>query len=180
MRSYFLLFICLNLLVLSSFAETPVFSFPSTIEVLANGLNCVAFAAKLKGIPLEEEENFSYSMKDLPADAPFIFDKTSRIFFWRPLPDQTGSFQFEFAAEDQAGKKYSRAVTIKVLQAPSLEALPKAWEEMKKEDKYLVGREYLPSTNFIEMDIAAVPGYELEIKVQDSMSQECVLKYIPR
>lgn len=180
MRISFLLFICLNLLVLSGFAETPVFSFPSTIEVSANGLNCVAFSAKLEGVPAEEEENFKYSMMGPPADVHLVFDLTSKIFFWRPFLDETGSFQFEFAAEDQSGKKYSKAMTIKVLKAPSLEALPKGWEEMKKEYKYLVGRKYLPSTNFVEMDIAAIPGYELEIKVRDSMDQECVLKYIPK
>ena len=155
------------------------FPLPATLEVLANGLNCVSFVVKLKGLPPEAEEYFKYSMKGPPAEVP-LFDQQSKLFFWRPRPEHAGIYKYEFVAEDPTGRKFSRSVTIKALKAPTLEALPQGWEEMKKEDKYLLGRQYLPSTNYIEMDIAAVPGYELEVTVLDSTGQECTLKYVPK
>ena len=179
MRLYFLPFICLYLLSSSSLAQVPVLSAPNTIEVLGNGLRSAAFVVRLEGLSEEEEKDFSYALKGLPAEVPLLFDKESKIFFWRPEANRVGAYKFEFVAEDSTGKKISKEVLIKVLKAPSLEALPKGWEDMKKEDKYLVGRDYLPSTNFLEMDIAGLPEYELEIRVRDAMDQECLLKYIP-
>ena len=158
----------------------PVLSAPNTIEVLGNGLRSVAFVVKLQGIPQEEEKNFSYSLKGLPGEVPLLFDMESRVFFWRPEPNQVGAYKFEFEAQGPDEKKFSKSVLIKVLKAPSLEALPKGWEDLEKEDKYLVGRDYLPSTNFVVMEIAALLQYELEIKVRDSMDEECLLKYIPK
>ncbi len=179
MRSFFLGLVVLSLLVSSARAEAPFLDAPATIEVLGNGLNCAAFSVKLKGLPPEEEQNFSYSMKGLPAEAPSLFDRVNRIFFWRPLPKQIGTYKFEFLVEGPTAESYSRSVTIKVLKAPSLEALPKGWEDMKKEEQYLPGREYLPSNHYLEMEIAAVPGYELEITLKDSLGQACVLEYVP-
>ncbi len=174
------LVVCFSLLVMPGLAEEPFLSVPSTIEVLGNGLHCVAFMVKLEGVPEGEEENFSYALKGLPADAPQIFDKTSRIFFWRPEPNQTGLYKFEFVAEHQTGWTLSKSSTVKVLRAPTLEALPKGWEDKKKEEKYLTGRNLLPSSNFLEMEIAALPEYELEIKVKDSMDEEYTLTYVPK
>jgi hypothetical protein len=179
MRSALLLVISLSILAFPVQAEEIVFSVPSTIEVFGNGLNCVAFNVKLKGLPPEVEEYVSYSMKGLPAEAPGFFDRKSKLFFWRPRSEQIGTYKFEFLAEGPTVESYSRDVTIRVLKAPSLEALPRGWADMKKEEKYLLGRECLPANHYLEMDIAAVPGYELEITVRDSLDQECVLRYVP-
>ena len=79
----------------------------TTLEVLANGLNCVSFVVKLKGLPPEAEEYFKYSMKGPPAEVP-LFDQQSKIFFWRPLPQHVGTYKYEFVAEDPTGRKFSR------------------------------------------------------------------------
>jgi len=180
MKSFFLVLIALILSNSYAQAEAPFLYAPSTIEVFGNGLNCAAFNVKLKGLPPEKEEKFSYSMKGLPADAPSFFDIKSGVFFWRPLPEQVGTYRFEFMAEGPTAESFSRSVIVRVLEAPSLEALPRGWADMKKEEQYLLGREYLPSNHYLEMDIAAIPGYELEVRVKDSLDQECVLKYVPR
>ncbi|MEE8637473.1 MAG: hypothetical protein V3T21_00345 [Candidatus Margulisiibacteriota bacterium] len=181
MRIYILSLVCLSLLSLSSFAEMPVLSGPASMEVLGNGLHSVAFVVKIKGLPEEEEEkDFKFSLKGLPDEAPFLFDKTNGLFFWNPEPHQVGTYKFVFVAEDQTGQEFSESVKIKVLKAPSLEALPKGWLKKKKEDRYLSGRDYLPSSNFVEMEIAALPEYEVEIKVKDLMDEECLLRYVPR
>ena len=180
MRLFYLWIIGSLIFSCRAFAQSPLLDVPGTIEVRANGLRCVAFVAGLKGVPPEEREDFNISLKGLPAEAPLFFDEKNRFFFWCPRAEQAGSYRFDFVAEDRSGRRLFKSTNIKVIKAPSPEALPKGWADMKKEDQYLLGRKYLPSANFIEMEMAALPGSAVVITVLDSMDRECVLKYVPR
>lgn len=83
------------------------------------------------------------------------------------------------ATPEVLGKYTSEEVVINVVETASLEPLPKGWEDRKKEERYLMGRELFPSSNFVEIDIAALPAYEIEIKVMNSKGDPCFLIYLP-
>ena len=175
MRFCFFLFILFSL-VLAAGAETPVLIVPDTLEVAGNGLRAAAFTVNLAGVTWE---NVSFSLTGQPAENPPQFDPDSRIFFWRPQPDQVGDHVFKITARSGAGEQAEKNVLIKVLAAPSLEALPKNWDDMKKEERYVIGQHYFPATNLIELAIAPLPEYALEIRARDASDKELVLTYLP-
>ncbi|MEA3492920.1 MAG: hypothetical protein U9R38_00870 [Candidatus Margulisiibacteriota bacterium] len=83
------------------------------------------------------------------------------------------------ATPEVLGKYTSEEVIINVVETASLESIPKGWEDRKKEERYLMGRELFPSSNFVEIDIAALPAYEITIRVKNSKSDDCTLIYVP-
>jgi hypothetical protein len=169
----------LCILASSACAVLPELWFPSTMEVAANGLRSIAFVAQVTDISVEAERGLRYSFKGFPVRNPPEFNDRNKLFYWRPEADQGGYYTFTLTAKNPLGQKISRSVDVRVLPAPSLEALPRGWADMKQEARYLAGKDYLPSTNFLEAGIAALPKYEMEITVEDAGGEECVLTYVP-
>lgn len=180
MKKILLIVICLFLGALISLAEVPQLQIPETIQVKGNGLNSLAFVVRESGISPESITTLRYSWEGFPAANPPTFDDVSKLFFWRPESNQVGNYNFTLTVKDPLGAKSTASVNINVLKAPSLEALPKRWQDTKKEIQYLEGRNYLPATNLIEVNIAARPQYQIEIKVKDSLDQDCTLTYFPK
>ncbi|MFH1683841.1 MAG: hypothetical protein ABIA67_03035 [Candidatus Margulisiibacteriota bacterium] len=180
MRSFFVIIICLSMLSLSSLADVPAISMPDSLDVLGNGLYSVAFVIGQSAISPEAERSLRYNFYGFPEDNPPVFDETSKLFFWRPNVSQAGAHTYNLIVKDPLGNQTSESVTINVLVAPTPEALPKRWEDFKDPEKYLKGRDLLPSSNIIDVDIVARPDYEIEIKVKDSMGQDCILVYVPK
>jgi hypothetical protein len=179
-RLLIFLLICLCFFAPAGFAELPELSFPASMEVLGNGLHALSFVVDLGTISPEVERGLRYSFEGFPDENPPVFDEVSKLFFWRPTVTQEGFHTFTLMVRDPTGKSTSRSVDVRVLKAPSLEALPGRWEDLKKEEKYLIGRRYYPSANILEVDIAALPEYEIEVMVRNSLNQDCLLKYVPR
>jgi hypothetical protein len=179
MRLLILAGLCLCLLAPAGFAELPVLSFPATMEVVGNGLHAMAFVVDLGGISEEVERGLRYSFEGFPPFNPPQYDETSKLFFWGPTATQEGSYTFTMIAKDPTGQRTSRSINVSVLTAPTLEALPQGWDDMKKEDKYLIGKRYYPSANILEVDIGALPEYQIEVLVRNSFNQDCLLIYLP-
>ncbi|MBU0502401.1 MAG: hypothetical protein KJ811_04035, partial [Candidatus Margulisbacteria bacterium] len=83
------------------------------------------------------------------------------------------------SVKDPTGASTSASVAINVVAAPSIEAVPKAWKDMKKVEKYLIGRTLFPATNFIDFEIENLSMYEVAIKVQDVSGANWLLVYVP-
>jgi hypothetical protein len=147
---------------------------------MGNGFQSLSFVVKAKGVTPEAVRGLRYSFKGLPAVNPPVFDEMNRLFYWRPEPKQVGSYKFTVMVKDPTGGQTSESVVVNVLKTATPEALPRGWAKMNKEDQYLMGRKHFPSTNFIEVDIAALPEYALQIKVRDSMDKDWLLTYIPK
>jgi hypothetical protein len=179
MKFYFVLLTVLCLLAAPGLADLPGISLPRELSVAGNGLNALSFVVRLSGVSPESEGGLRYSFEGFPAENPPSFDIGSKLFFWRPRPEQVGPHKFRFVVKDPTGAASSESVVINVYEAASLEALPRGWGDMKKEDRYLRGRGLFPSANIIEVKIGALPEYEIEVRVTGSMSEECVLKYVP-
>jgi hypothetical protein len=181
-----LVIICFLLLVscflLPSRAQVPQISLPFSIDVEGNGLRSVAFVVKERAV--SESEGLSptlrYYLEGVPEQNPPTFDEKSKLFFWTPNADQVGAHTFTLVIKDPMGNQVSESVTINVLKTASLEALPKRWEDLKKAEQYLIGRDYFPATHLIEMQIGADPEYAVEVSVRDSLGQDCLLTYIPK
>lgn len=180
MRSILALLIGLGLFILPSFGEVPVLSMPASVEVLGNGLHAVSFVVEQSAVSPEVQGSLRYFLEGQPAENPATFDETSKLFFWRPESTQVGSRTFTLMVKDPFGNQTAESIVVNVLDTPSVEALPKRWEDFKDPEKYLKGRGLLPSSNYIEAKIAALPQYEIEVKVKDSMGQDCVLTYVPK
>jgi len=179
MKKILFTIICLCLGAIVSLAEVPQLVIPDAIELKGNGLNSLAFVVQESGVSPESITTLRYFWEGFPAANPPSFDDVSKLFFWRPEAHQVGNYNFTLTVKDPVGEKSTAIVKVNVLAAPSLEALPKRWQDTKKEIQYLEGRDYLPATNLVEVSIAARPQYEIEIKVKDSFDQDCTLTYLP-
>jgi hypothetical protein len=174
-----ILILCLVVFSSISYADNPVLIMPKTIEVYANGLNSIAFVPRVMGISEESQERFSFTMKGLPEVNSPTFNKKNYLFYWQPILINVGSYDFKVSAKGSSGRSLSDTVKVNVLKAPSLEALPKGWMDKKKEQRYFEGKKLFPSTNFIEIDIAAQSNYEITIIVENSIGEACRLIYLP-
>ncbi|MFH1575982.1 MAG: hypothetical protein ABID35_00385 [Candidatus Margulisiibacteriota bacterium] len=180
MKIFISIIMCFSWLVLSAVAEVPTLTLPEAVEVYGNGLNSLAFVVKQSAVSPEVERSLRFLIKGAPANNPPVFDASSKLFFWRPEPNQVGQHTFTLVAKDPLGVQSSGSVRINVLAAASPEALPKGWQDFKLAEKYLVGRKYLPSSNYLQADIAARPEYEIEVLVKDSLDENCLLTYLPK
>jgi hypothetical protein len=153
---------------------------PETINLSNNGLRSLAFVVGQNGVSLEVEKSLRYYLTGGPADNPAQFDDQSKIFFWHPRRDQLGLFPYELTVKDPLGQEVKKSVTINLLIAPSPEALPKGWDDFKLSEKYLRGRDYLPTTNIWEAEIASTGDYTIELKVTDTANKVYTLTYLPR
>ena len=181
MKRFFALAV-IFLLTLPVFAQVPEMSMPFSLDVVGNGLHSVSFVVKerLASESLGVDATLRYHLEGISTDNPPTFDDKTKLFFWTPNPDQVGKHTFTLVVKDPLGNKDSQSVIINVSPAASLEALPKRWEDLKKAEKYLLGRDYFPSTHLIELQIGADPDYELEVSVKNSMDEDCVLTYLPK
>jgi hypothetical protein len=175
-RSLVLFLLLFLLLAPIAVAAEPVYMVPGTIEVVGSGFQSLAF---LLDFPQATQEEVSYSFENLPELGPPQFDAASRIWFWRPERWHIGEHLFKVIVTNKAGEKWEKLVTVKVFEPPTAEAPPLSWREAKKEERYLSGRRYFPGSNLIELTLAALPAYELEVRAKDSEEQEITIKYLP-
>jgi hypothetical protein len=154
-------------------------SVPSSMEILANGLRSLAFVARLEGVSPEVAASYSLSIDGMPLENPPVFDNGNGLFYWRPEPGQVGKHSFKFKVSGPIQAPITKNVTVNVKKAPSLEALPRGWADKNKVDRYLQGKRYLPSTNIIDLDIAARPNYEITVQVKAANGEDCFLHYLP-
>jgi hypothetical protein len=164
------------LLAAVAVAAEPFFSLPSTVEIAGSGFQSLAF---LLDQAAGTKETLSYSFEGLPELGPPQFDAKSRIWFWRPERWHIGEHNFKVIVTGSSGTRWEKLITVKVFDPPSAEAPPAFWREGKKEDQYLNGRRYFPATNLIELALAGLPTYEVEVKAWDTDENEITLRYLP-
>jgi len=179
MIRFFVVFI--GLMVMANVAMGQILTAPPSLEIAANGLRSLAFVARLEGEGVSPEviARYTLSIDGLPLENPPIFDPDNGLFYWRPGTDQVGNYSFKIKAVGPVRSAIGKTVAVNVSKAPALEPLPSGWDDKNKVDRYLTGRDYLPSTNIIDLWIAARPNYEITVKVKASNGEDCFLKYLP-
>jgi len=168
----------LLLLLAPALAKLPVISLPTSPEVSGNGLNSVLFMVGLSGISVEALPGLRYSFAGFPEVNPPTFDENSRLFFWTPDPSQVGDHYFILTIKDPSGQSVKESVLIKVVPALALTPLPKTWKQLSNAEKYLVGKNYFPTTNLFELAIAPEKDFKLVLYAQDEADQTWQLIYL--
>ena len=136
-------------------AEVPGIAMPAKLAVTGNGLHSLAFVVYQTPVSPEVEKSLRYYLEGCPIGSSATFDDHSKLFFWRPDEQQVGSHTFTLTVKDSLGNQTKESVVVEVESAPSVEALPHGWQDLKETERYLVGRDHLPSSHQIEFVIVA-------------------------
>jgi len=180
MRRLILLVVFCFCLAAAALALVPGIAMPERLTVKGNGLHSLAFVVYQTPVSAEVEKSLRYYLEGGPIGNSATFDDHSKLFFWRPEQQDVGEHTFSLTVQDSLGNQTEESVVIEVKAAPSIEALPHGWQDLKETERYLIGRDYLLSSHLIEFVIAALPAYQIDITVKDSFDQVCYLTYLPQ